>query len=54
MAGGSALALQLGHRQSEDFDFFSSDEFDLEKVKELLEKLGAFEVESQASKTMVG
>ena len=26
--GGTALALQLGHRVSEDFDFFSSAGFD--------------------------
>src|SRR5215469_13009101 len=26
--GGTALALQLGHRASEDFDFFSSPGFD--------------------------
>jgi predicted nucleotidyltransferase component of viral defense system len=25
--GGTALALRLGHRQSVDFDFFSSDSF---------------------------
>jgi hypothetical protein len=28
--GGTALALQLGHRVSEDFDFFSSAGFDTE------------------------
>ncbi|HSW10956.1 MAG TPA: nucleotidyl transferase AbiEii/AbiGii toxin family protein [Bacillota bacterium] len=28
MAGGTAAALQLGHRRSEDFDFFSSEEQD--------------------------
>ncbi len=27
LAGGTALALQLGHRKSEDFDFFSQTEF---------------------------
>lgn len=26
--GGTALALRLGHRQSEDFDFFSNESFD--------------------------
>ena len=25
MAGGTAAALQLGHRKSEDFDFFSAE-----------------------------
>ena len=28
LAGGTALALHLGHRDSEDFDFFSPDDFD--------------------------
>ena len=28
LAGGTALALQLGHRDSVDFDFFSTNEFD--------------------------
>ena len=28
LAGGTALALQLGHRQSIDFDFFSSNYID--------------------------
>jgi len=30
--GGTALALQLGHRVSEDFDFFSSEGFDPERL----------------------
>lgn len=31
LAGGTALALQIGHRISVDFDFFTSKEFD-EKI----------------------
>lgn len=31
--GGTAIALQLGHRQSVDFDFFGSRPFDPEKVQ---------------------
>lgn len=34
--GGTAIALRLGHRSSEDFDFFSSDAFE---VNELLDEL---------------
>lgn len=34
--GGTAIALRLGHRSSEDFDFFSSDTF---KVNALLDEL---------------
>lgn len=32
LAGGTALALQLGHRDSIDFDFFSQDSFDTAKL----------------------
>jgi predicted nucleotidyltransferase component of viral defense system len=36
LAGGTALALQLGHRDSVDFDFFSTDSFDaVLKLQEL-------------------
>ena len=39
LAGGTALALQLGHRDSVDFDFFSEKKFDtrnlLKKLKEI-------------------
>jgi len=34
--GGTALALQLGHRVSEDFDFFSSQGFDPERLRSRL------------------
>jgi predicted nucleotidyltransferase component of viral defense system len=39
LSGGTALALQLGHRESEDLDFFSADEFDPAKLQIQLEKL---------------
>jgi predicted nucleotidyltransferase component of viral defense system len=32
LAGGTALALQIGHRESIDFDFFQKNEFDTEKL----------------------
>lgn len=32
MAGGTALALQLGHRTSLDFDFYTNEHFEIEKV----------------------
>lgn len=34
--GGTGLALQLGHRVSEDFDFFSSASFDLDRLRSRL------------------
>lgn len=36
LVGGTALALQIGHRNSIDLDFFSNEDFDTEEVKELL------------------
>ncbi len=39
LAGGTALALQLGHRISVDLDFFIREQFD---EKELSKKLGAY------------
>lgn len=39
LAGGTALALQLGHRDSIDFDFFTEQDFDKEKINNsILEK----------------
>ena len=32
LAGGTSLALQIGHRDSFDFDFFSDEQFDTEKL----------------------
>ncbi|MBU3922861.1 nucleotidyl transferase AbiEii/AbiGii toxin family protein, partial [Patescibacteria group bacterium] len=32
LAGGTALALQLGHRTSKDFDFYSKKDFDSKKL----------------------
>lgn len=37
LAGGTALALQFGHRDSLDFDFFRQDPFDTGKILGLLE-----------------
>jgi hypothetical protein len=34
--GGTGLALQLGHRVSEDFDFFSSSSFDPDRLRSRL------------------
>jgi hypothetical protein len=34
LAGGTGLALQIGHRDSVDFDFFSADDFDTQKLYE--------------------
>ncbi|OGK15986.1 hypothetical protein A2690_00845 [Candidatus Roizmanbacteria bacterium RIFCSPHIGHO2_01_FULL_39_12b] len=54
LAGGSSLALQLGHRLSLDFDFFNEKEFNPQKKEESLKKLGQYEVQVQTDDTMVG
>jgi len=38
LAGGTALALQIGHRTSLDFDFYTKKSFDSKKLQYLLEK----------------
>lgn len=40
LSGGTGLSLQMGHRQSEDLDFFSQKEFDSPKVQQELQKFG--------------
>lgn len=42
LAGGTALALQLGHRESIDFDFFTQTPFDPMKLSRQLSGLGSF------------
>lgn len=39
LSGGTALALHLGHRESEDLDFFTSANFDPAKLQQRLEKV---------------
>jgi len=40
LVGGTSLALQYGHRQSIDLDFFSHDPFDQNALSESLHQLG--------------
>jgi predicted nucleotidyltransferase component of viral defense system len=55
MAGGTALALQIGHRFSYDFDFFTPKEFDenmmLERIKKLMPD---FQLERKEWRTILG
>lgn len=39
LSGGTALALHLGHRESEDLDFFTATNFDPAKLQQQLEKI---------------
>lgn len=54
MAGGSALALHLGHRFSIDFDFFIRNEFDQKKTALILRKIGNFKVKTIKKDTLLG
>ena len=38
LVGGTALSLQLGHRQSIDIDLFSAEAFDVEEIVQFLQK----------------
>lgn len=40
LAGGTALALQIGHRKSIDLDFFGARPIDMDEIVSLLEPLG--------------
>jgi len=40
LVGGTSLALQYGHRQSVDLDFFSTEDFDQDAIISLFQKIG--------------
>jgi predicted nucleotidyltransferase component of viral defense system len=54
LAGGSSLALQLGHRRSVDFDFFTNKTFELVDVKNILNSIGKYTGQHEAPRTIVG
>lgn len=54
LAGGTACALQLGHRVSIDMDFFTEKEFDAKKTIQQLQKIGHFELEQESWGTILG
>lgn len=54
LAGGTALAIQLGHRESIDLDWFSEIEFLNSKVKEEFSGIGKFELTSEEEGTVHG
>lgn len=43
LTGGTGLAMQIGHRQSDDLDFFTENEFKPESLQKGLEKIGHLE-----------
>ena len=52
LAGGTALAIHLGHRMSIDLDFFSRSDFSIEKIKKELSLLGDVVVNDQGDGTL--
>lgn len=54
LAGGTALALRLGHRQSVDFDFFTPKKFDELIILTQLKKTGQYTPEQTAWRTIRG
>jgi hypothetical protein len=50
--GGTALALRLGHRQSEDFDFFSNEPFVPLKLAARIPYLKGAEISQEAKDTL--
>lgn len=55
LAGGTGLALQLGHRTSIDFDFFSGKKFEEgEFEKALYDNIKNFKVERKGWQTFIG
>lgn len=55
LAGGTALALQLGHRYSFDFDFFALEPFDASLIiKEINQHLSNFRLKEKSQSTILG
>ncbi len=54
LAGGSGAALHLGHRVSEDLDFFTQSDLDTGALTQRLKRLGEFELQTEAWGTVTG
>jgi len=54
LAGGSGLALHLGHRISIDLDFFTPKEFESKEVTRQLQEVGNFKLEERSWGTVLG
>ena len=52
LAGGTALGLQLGHRYSEDLDFFRTESFDVDELLVRLARVSNVQVQSRTSDTL--
>lgn len=54
LAGGTGLALQLGHRQSIDFDFFTEKEINNPDILRRCREIAKFELFSEDKNTVIG
>jgi len=54
LAGGTCLALHIGHRQSIDFDFFIQDDFDTSSIINRLTKIGNYQRDNEEKNTING
>lgn len=54
LVGGTALALQLEHRQSIDFDFFSSNDFNNLELIEKVRSIGNYKIFTEDKNTLHG
>lgn len=53
LAGGTALALQIGHRVSMDLDFFGNREFSSDEIIDLLQGLKPLTIVSQRKNILI-
>ncbi|MCL6478652.1 MAG: nucleotidyl transferase AbiEii/AbiGii toxin family protein [Peptococcaceae bacterium] len=54
LAGGTGAAIHMGHRISEDFDFFSRHDFNTFGIIQSLSELGSFTIAGEARGTVHG
>jgi hypothetical protein len=52
LAGGTGLALQIGHRYSDDLDFFRFEAFEVPDLIRDLSRIGSISVQSRAEDTL--
>ena len=52
LAGGTGLALHLGHRYSEDLDFFREDLFEPDRLAGELSTIGSLSIQSRSDDTL--
>lgn len=54
LAGGTGIALQLGHRISDDLDFFTSQPINTQDLKDRISSLGSFTITQETENTLSG